>query len=324
MKAAYIDAVGAAANIRSGELPTPSLSEQAVLVRVGAVAVNHVDTLIRSGAYPLPLPMPFVIGRDMVGTVETTGSAVTRFKAGDRVWSNCLGIEGLQGTFAEYVAAPEERLFHLPDNVAPIDAVAALHSGLTAAIGLFSKGGLQAGESLFINGGSSSVGIAVLQVAKALGARVGVTAGSAEKAQRCRDAGADCVVDYRGQSVWDALPQFAPNGLNMYWDVAPGLDFEKLIPFMARDGRIILVTGGAKPVSFPPRTFYLHNLSLHGFTVTGASISELQSCAARINDWLARGILKTAVQSVLPLAEAAKAHALQEAGGLTGKLVLTP
>ncbi|MCZ7591858.1 MAG: NADPH:quinone reductase [Kiritimatiellae bacterium] len=324
MKAAFIEHTGDASGIRFDELSMPRVGPLDVLVRVEAVAVNHVDTLIRSGRYPLPLPMPFIIGRDMVGTVERIGSGVQPFNIGNRVWSNCLGIEGLQGTFAEFIAAPAERLFHLPDGIEAIEAVAILHSGLTAAMGLFSKTTLRAGETLFVNGGSSSVGLAVLHVAKSLGARVAVTAGDEEKAKRCREAGAEVVVDYRHEDIWEAIKGFAPNGLDMYWEIAPGINFERLIPLMAREGRIIFVTGGDEPLPFPARAFYLRNLSLHGFTVTGASISELRACAERINTWLSSGVLKAPIQAVLPLADAAKAHSLQEAGGLTGKLVLTP
>lgn len=324
MKAAYIERPGPATSIRFGELPLPTLHDHAVLVHVSAVAVNHVDTYIRSGAYSIELPLPFIVGRDMVGTVEMVGAKVRQFHAGDTVWSNCLGIDGLQGTFAEYVAAPADRLYHLPPGVAPQEAVATLHSALTAVIGLFAKAQLAAGDTLFINGGSGSVGLAVLQIAKAVGARVGVTAGNAEKAQWCRALGADLVVNYRRENVGQAIQDFAPAGLDVFWQATAAPDLEWAVPLMAWCGRLIVIAGDEQPAPFPVRPFYLRNCSLHGFTVTGASVSDLQTHARQINAWLARSTLKARIQAVLPLSQAARAHQLQEAGGLSGKIVLTP
>ena len=114
MKAAYIEHVGPPEAIRYGELPTPTVGPSDVLVRVSAVAVDPVDTYIRSGKLPMKLPTPFVIGRDMVGRAERVGSAVTRCKPGDRVWCNNQGFDGRQGTFAEQLAIDEKLLYRLP------------------------------------------------------------------------------------------------------------------------------------------------------------------------------------------------------------------
>jgi NADPH2:quinone reductase len=322
--AAFIEQPGPASAIRFGELPLPALQAHDVRVRVVAVAVDHVDTYVRSGAYPVEMPLPFVIGRDMVGTVEAVGERVTHVRPGQTVWSNCLGLDGLQGTFAERIVAPEGRLFVLPPGLDAVSSVAVLHSALTAVIGLFDKARLAAGDTLFVNGGSSSVGLAVLQIAKAVGARVGVTAGSDEKAAWCRASGADLVVNYRQQSVSDAIHRFAPGGLDVYWEATPAVDFERVVPLMAPHGRLVVIAGRDAPSPLPVRPFYLRNCSLHGFTVSGTSLSDLQRCGRQINGWLARGVLKAHVQAVLPLAQAAQAHRMQEAGGLEGKLVLTP
>lgn len=324
MKAAYIDQPGPAASIQVGELPLPTLQDGAVLVRVSAVTVNHVDTYIRSGAYPIEMPSPFIIGRDMAGTVEAVGAKARRFHVGEAVWSNCLGIDGQQGTFAEYLAIPEERLYHLPVGVEPQEAVAVVHSALTAVIGLFSKTRLAAGDTLFINGGSGSVGLAVLQIAKASGARVGVTAGNEEKARMCRENGADLVVIYPREDVEQAIRGFAPAGLDIFWEATSALDLERTIPLMAQHGRLVVVAGQEKPSPFPVRPFYLRNCSLHGFTVTGTSVSDLQAYARQINAWMARKTLKARIQEILPLAAAARAHQMQEAGELSGKIILMP
>src|SRR3954454_19576634 len=120
MRAAWIDQLGPAESIRYGELPVPSYGATDVLVQVEATAVNPVDTFVRSGQYHTPLAFPFVVGRDLVGTVAALGSGASHFAVGDRVWSNSLGHAGRQGAAAEYTAVPCERLYPLPDDIDPI------------------------------------------------------------------------------------------------------------------------------------------------------------------------------------------------------------
>jgi NADPH:quinone reductase len=174
MKAAYIDHPGATQQIRYGDLPIPIIEKRDILLKVISVTINGVDTYIRSGGFKTELPLPFIIGRDMIGEVIEVGKEVTQFRIGDLVWANNQGYDGRQGTFAEYCSIDEQYSYHLPPGVDPLDAITILHSGLTAARGL-SKVQLQPGETIFINGGDGSVGTAVLQIAKALGAQVIVT-----------------------------------------------------------------------------------------------------------------------------------------------------
>src|SRR4051794_21511445 len=131
MQAAYIEKVGPPENIRYGDLPVLALGPGDVLVKVSAVCVNPVDTYIRSGQFPMELPFPFVVGRDMTGVVQAVGPAVTRFHPGDGVWCNNQGYHGRQGTFAEYVAVDEGLPYPLPAGVYEKEAVAFVHSGLT-------------------------------------------------------------------------------------------------------------------------------------------------------------------------------------------------
>jgi NADPH:quinone reductase-like Zn-dependent oxidoreductase len=161
MRAAYIDAVGPPENIRFGELPTPAVGPSDVLVKTTAVCVDPVDSLIRSGQLPERMSFPFIVGRDMAGVVQAVGPSVTRFAPGDRVWCNNQGYDGRQGTFAEFLAVREDLLYPLPPGVEDKQAVAFVHSALTACIGL-QEAELRAGESVFINGGAGNVGSAVL------------------------------------------------------------------------------------------------------------------------------------------------------------------
>src|SRR5438067_9146197 len=191
MKAAYIRQTGPPENILFGELPTPKPGPSQCLVKVGAVAVNPVDTYIRGGFVQMPLPFPFIVGCDLAGTVVEVGPAVTQFQPGDRVWGSNQGLLGRQGTFAEFCAVDECWLYPTPQGVSDEEAAAIALVGITAHLGLVRDAQLQKGETILIQGGSGGVGSIVVQMAKATGARVIATAGSDKKAELCRQLGAD-------------------------------------------------------------------------------------------------------------------------------------
>lgn len=326
MKAAFIETPGPPESIRYGDLEEPIPRNDQVLVKVVAVTVNPIDTYIRSGAYPIPLPRPFIIGRDLVAIVEAVGRGVTRFAPGQRVWCNNQGYGGRQGTFAEFVAVDEGLLYPLPDGVNEHEAVAVVHSALTACIGLVREAAIQAGETLLINGGSGNVGSAALQVAHYFGARVIVTAGSTEKIRRCLELGADRAVNYKTEDVAAAIRDFAPQGVDVYWDTTREPDFERSVPLLKHRGRIILMAGLNAHPPFPVGAFYTKDCSMHGFAITNATPEELRDVADQINRLLAAGALKAKVDRVMPLAEAAMAHRLFEEhqAELNGKIVLIP
>ena len=326
MKAAFIETPGPPESIRYGDLEEPIPRNDQVLVKVVAVTVNPIDTYIRSGAYPIPLPRPFIVGRDLVAIVEAVGRGVTRFAPGQRVWCNNQGYGGRQGTFAEFVAVDEGLLYPLPDGVNEHEAVAVVHSALTACIGLVREAAIQAGETLLINGGSGNVGSAALQVAHYFGARVIVTAGSTEKIRRCLELGADRAVNYKTEDVAAAIRDFAPQGVDVYWDTTREPDFERSVPLLKHRGRIILMAGLNAHPPFPVGAFYTKDCSMHGFAITNATPEELRDVADQINRLLAAGALRAKVDRVLPLAEAAMAHRLFEEhqAELNGKIVLIP
>src|SRR5262249_31929088 len=148
--------------IQYGDLPTPQPKEGEVRVRVGAVAVNPIDTYIRSGMVAANLPKPFIVGCDVAGTVEAVGRGARRFKAGDRVWGSNQGLLGRQGTFAEFACVGEDWLYPTPAGVSDEDAAATALTGITAHLGLFGHAGLKTGEMVFANGGTGGVGSMVL------------------------------------------------------------------------------------------------------------------------------------------------------------------
>jgi NADPH2:quinone reductase len=331
MKAAYIEATGGPDVIRYGDLPKPSPGPGEVLVKVGAVALNPIDTYIRAGTVPMPLPKPFVVGCDLAGAVEAAGPNAGRFRPGARVWGSNQGLLGRQGTFAEYAAVPEDWLYPTPDGVPDADAAAAALVGITAHLGLFRCARLRAGELVFVNGGAGGVGSMVVQMAKAAGARVATTVGSAEKAELCRSWGADLVLNYKADDVPARVKEFAgAAGVDVWYETQREPNFQQSVELLARRGRMVVMAGRQAQPVFPVGPFYVKDCSLFGFAMFNASPDEQRSCAEDINRWLAAKQLRVPIGKVFPLAEAAAAHrfleenTLHKAGTLTGKIVLTP
>ena len=330
MKAAYITECGPPKNIQYGDLPKPVATGRQVLVKVGAVSLNPVDTYIRNGANYWELPTPFVVGCDLAGTVEAVGEKGTRFQIGDRVWGTNQGLLGRQGTFAEYCSIDEEWLYPTPDSVSDDDAAACSLVGVTAHLGLFRDAKIQAGETIFVHGGTGGVGAMVLQMAKRAGARVIATAGSDEKAVRCRELGADTVINYKTEDELKAILKAAPQGVDVFWETLREPNIEGIVSVMKERGRIVIMAGRDARPEFPVGPFYVKCLQLFGFVMFKASADELRACANDINEWLADGSLKAQISHTLPLSEAATAHQLQEdntlgkEGSIAGKLILIP
>jgi len=330
VKAAYINETGPAENIIVGDLPTPSPAAGEVLIKTGAASVNPIDTYIRSGMVAMDLPKPYIIGCDLAGTIESVGEGVTDFQPGDRVWAANQGTFGKQGTSSEYACLNSEWLHRTPENISNEDAASIALVGITSHIGLVFRARLQAGETVFVNGGSGGVGSMVVQIAKAIGARVIATAGSDERVAKCQEFGADEAINYRTTDVAKAVTDFAPDGVNVFWETRREADFEASVPLLAKGGRFIVMAGReAKPV-FPVGPFYVKNCELHGFAMFNYSAAEQKQCGEDLNRWLSDGSLKANIDRVLPLDEAAAAHKLQEentiglAGTLAGKIVLQP
>jgi NADPH2:quinone reductase len=330
MKAAYIESTGAPDVIQYGERPAPVPQADEVLVKVSAVSVNPIDTYIRSGMVAMQLPVPYIIGCDLAGVVERVGSACKRFKPGDRVWGSNQGLLGRQGTFAEFAAVREELVYPIPSGVEEVASAAVALVGITAHLGLFRCAKLKAGETVFVNGGTGGVGSMVVQMAKAVGARVITTVGSSEKVAMCREWGADLVIHYKTDDTPDAIRRFTQEeGVDVWYETQREPDFLKAVPLIRRRGRMIIMAGRQAQPIFPVGPFYTKDLSLFGFAMFLATPEEQRLCAEDINRWLAAGKLHVPIGRRFALAEAAAAHRLQEentlhkAGTLFGKIVLT-
>jgi NADPH2:quinone reductase len=330
MKAAFITQTGGPEVIRIGTLPDPVPGPREVLVRIGAAAVNPIDTYVRSGAVAMPLPFPFVVGCDLAGEVVAMGEDVDQLRPGMRVWGSNQGLLGRQGTCAELAAVDARWLYRTPDGVSDQMAAAAALVSITAHLGLVDNCRLSAGETIFVNGGSGGVGSAVVQIAKILGARVIATAGSPEKCRRVRDLGADVAIDYRRDDVAAAVHAVAPEGVHVYWETLRDPDFDRAVALLGEGGRMVLMAGRDARPAFPVGPFYVKGCRLFGFVMFKASASRQAAAAADINRWLAGGRLRPAIDRVLALDRAAEAHAVQEeatvgkSGRLAGKIILEP
>jgi NADPH2:quinone reductase len=201
-----------------------------------------------------------------------------------------------------------------------------VHSALTAHTGLVREARLRSGEAVFINGGAGNVGSATLQMAHNIGARVLVTAGSADRIRHCLELGADRAINYKTDDLVKAIRDFAPQGIDVYWDTTRQPDFERAMPLMAHRGRIIVMAGLDAHPSFPVGAFYTRDCSMHGFAITNVTPAELRDGAEVINRWLSKGRLRGKIDRVMRLAEAAAAHRLVEdhQAALNGKIVLAP
>lgn len=330
MKAAYITETGPPEVIQYGDLPDPTPQGREVLVRTGAVSINPIDTYIRNGADFWELPQPFIVGSDIAGTVEAVGSDASRFQVGDRVWGSNQGLVGRQGTFAELCAIDEEWLYPSPANIDDESLAAMALVGITAHLGLFSNARLEAGETVFVQGGSGGVGSTVVQMAKAAGARVIASAGSSEKATVCRALGADEVVLYREQNIAEAVRAFAPDGVNVFWETRREPDFLTNVDCLAERGRMVVMAGRDAQPKFPVGPFYVKGCQMIGFVMFKATPDEQRTSATAINQWFEGGQIKARIDRVIPLADAAMGHRAQEestvqlSGGLAGKIVLIP
>lgn len=330
MQAAYITKHGPADSIIVGEIPTPTPGPHDILVAVSHSALNPIDLYIRAGTIAAPLPNPFVPHADFAGTVSATGNQVTRFKVGDKVWGSNQGMLGKQGTAAEFASIHEDWAYPLPSSVSPAEAAAVALTGITAHLGLFRKGELKQGETVFVNGGTGGVGSMVVQMAKAFGCKVITTVGSDAKARQCSDWGADLVLNYKKDNIAEKIKAFTnTQGVDLWYETQRDPSFEMILPLMKMRGRVVVIAGRAAKPALPFGMFYTRDLSIRGFAMFNATPDEQRQAAFDINRWLSSGQLHALIGATLPLAQTAQAHklleenTLQGAGTLAGKVVVT-
>ena len=330
MKAAYYTNPGGPEVLQYGELPDPEPKQGEVLVKVLAASLNPIDTYIRAGTVSMPRPSPYIPGCDLAGIVIKLGAGVKRFRVGDRVWGSNQGLMGRQGTFAEYAAVHEDWLYPIPEGVSEQESAAVALVGITAHLGLFRCAKLQAGEIVFVNGGTGGVGSMVVQMAKAVGAQVIATVGSEEKANLCRQWGADLVLNYKTDDVPARIKEFSGAGVHVWFETQREPDYDRMVELTRLRGRLVVIAGRQARPAFPHGPFYVKDLTLYGYAMFNATPEEQRRCAEDINRWLAEKKLHVPIGRIFKFSQAAEAHRLQEentlhrAGTLTGKIVLVP
>lgn len=329
MRAAYIEETGPPEVIKTGDLPKPEAGPGQVLVRVHAASLNPIDLYIRSGLVAMPLSFPYIIACDLAGTVEEVGPDCRRYMVGDRVWGSNQGLLGRQGVAAEYASVAEEWLYPTPALLPDTDAAAMPLVGITAHLGLFQHGQLKSGETVYVPGGSGGVGSMVIQMAKAVGARVATSAGSPERVELCRRLGADLALNYKSDDIPARLREFAPDGIDVWYETQREPNLEVSVPLLRKRGRMILMAGRTAKPALPLGAFYPRNCALFGFAMFNATPEEQSACAHDMIRWIEEGQLKPLVGRTFPLDAAVEAERFLEAntlagaGTLTGKVVIT-
>jgi NADPH:quinone reductase-like Zn-dependent oxidoreductase len=330
VRAAYVEALGDASAIRYGRLPDPVPGPRQVLVRVEAVAVNTVDTLVRSGRWVTEVEFPLVLGRDLAGTVAAAGAAVTDLPIGARVWTNSAGYGGRPGATAELVAVDRERLYPLPARADPVAFIASVHPGATAYGVLTQRARVREGETVAVIGANGAVGACLVQVAAASGASVVAVVRDDGPAARLRELGArHVVVADAGRAVEQAV-RAAPGGVDVLVDTTGAAGLSRAPELLNERGRLVLIAGRT-PLHFEAWQFYTRQIEVLGFIMSGMDVTELAAAARWMAGRYPGRPLEVGIGQVLSFADARRAHELLEQGGrshtadgLAARLVLTP
>ena len=303
--------------------PMPQPAEGEVLVKVAAAGVNRPDVLQRKGGYPPPPGASDIPGLEIAGTIVALGLGVKRYKIGDAI---CALVPG--GGYAEYCTVHESNALPVPNGFSMIEAAGLPETFFTVWTNVFERGALKAGETLLIHGGSSGIGTTAIMLGKAFGAKVIVTAGSADKCAACRKLGADHAIDYHTQDfVAEVKTITAGRGADVILDMVGGDYIARNYAAAARDGRIVQIAyqKGAK-VEIDLTPLMIKRLTHTGSTLRPRSVAEKASIARALEEkvWplLSAGIIRPQIHATFPLKEAAKAHEMLETSTHIGKIIL--
>ena len=320
MRAIQVSQVGGPEVLTLVEVPVPSPKPNEAIVQIKFAGVNFIDVYLREGRYSALLP--FINGQEASGVVTEVGDEVTNVKRGDRV-----AYTGAVGSYAEYAAVPANRLVKIPDELDFEQAAAAMLQGMTAHYLLYSTYPLKSGETALIHAAAGGVGLLLVQMAKKIGARVIGTAGSQEKAQLAREAGADECIVYTEADFETETKRLTDNkGVEVVYDGVGKATFDKDLNVLRPRGYLVLFGGASGPV--PPfdliklsqkGSLYITRPTLGHYTLTR---EELEWRANDVMEMIARGDLKLRIHKVYPLKQAAQAHRDLEGRKTTGKLLL--
>ncbi|HEY3049098.1 MAG TPA: NAD(P)H-quinone oxidoreductase [Polaromonas sp.] len=326
MKAIEITSYGAPDVLRLGARPEPVPGAGELLIRVSASGVNRPDVLQRTGNYPVPPGASDIPGLEVAGEIvggDAGAMAAAGFKVGDRV---CALVAG--GGYAELCVAPVGQCLPVPLGFSDVQAASLPETFFTVWSNVFERAGLQAGETLLIQGGSSGIGVTAIQMAKALGAKVLVTAGSDEKCAACLALGADHAINYKTTDFAEEVKKLTNGqGVNVILDMVAGSYVAREVESLAEDGRLVIIAvqGGVK-AEVNAGLVLRRRLTITGSTLRPRSLEFKTAIAKALKEkvWplLASGAIKPVIHSTFAAADAAKAHVLMESNQHVGKIVL--
>ena len=305
------------------EVPVPEAGPGQVLIKVAASGVNRPDVLQRKGVYPAPKGHSELPGLEVAGTIAASGPGVTRFKSGDRVMALTNG-----GGYAAYCLADEGVTLPIPAGMDDATAAAIPETFFTVWHNVIERGALKAGETILIHGGTSGIGVTAIQLAKAFGARVIATAGSAEKCAACLSLGADRAIDYKQEDFAEVIKaETHGKGVDVILDMVGGDYIDKNIRALADDGRLVNIAylnGSKAEIDF--MRVMLKRLTITGSTLRVRSEAVKAGIARAVEEkalpLIASGKIKVLIDSTFPLERAADAHARMESSQHIGKIVL--
>ncbi|HEY6138940.1 MAG TPA: quinone oxidoreductase [Thermoanaerobaculia bacterium] len=319
MKAIRIEKTGGPEVLTPADVPVPEPKPNEAVVNISASGVNFIDVYFREGRYPAQLPV--TLGQEAAGVVTAAGADVRNVKVGDRV-----AYASVQGSYAEFAAVPAERLVIVPEGIELKTAAALMLQGMTAHYLTHSTWPLRAGETAIVHAAAGGVGLLLVQLAKAIGARVIGTAGSPEKAQLARDAGADEVIVYTEVDFESEAKRLAPGGVDVIYDGVGKSTFDADLNLLRPRGLLALFGGasGAVPPFDPIKLSQKGSLYLTRPTLAHyiAKREELEQRAGDLFAMVRDGKLEVRIHNEYALAEAAQAHRDLEGRRTTGKLLL--
>ncbi|WP_053203851.1 NAD(P)H-quinone oxidoreductase [Jiangella muralis] len=324
MHAVVITEPGGPEVLRWTEVPDPVCGPGEAIVDVVASAVNRADLLQRMGKYPVPAGAVAWPGLECSGTISEVGESVTGWKAGDQV---CALLTG--GGYAERVAVPAGQLLQVPRGVDLVTAAALPEVMCTVWSNLVMTAGLRAGEVLLVHGGASGIGTAAIQIGRALGARVAVTAGSAAKLERCADLGAEILVNYRTDDFVEVVRSATGgHGADVVLDIMGGPYLARNIDVLAMDGRITIIgTMGGRRAELDLAAVMEKRARVTGSLLRRRTVAGKAAVVAEVCEhvWplIESGAVRPVVDRVLPMPDAAEAHRVVADGEHVGKVLLS-
>jgi NADPH:quinone reductase len=320
MKATVVHEFGAPEVMKLEEFPTPKAAAGQAVVKIHAAGVNPFDTYMRAGTYAIKPQLPYIPGGEGAGVVHSVGEGVTQFKAGDRVYVG----HPVSGTYAEYALALESQLHRLPEKTSFNQGAGIYVAWGTAYHALYHHARARASETLLVHGASGGVGIAAVQIARAMGMTIIGTAGTDKGLDLVRREGAHHAFNHRTAGYTDAILK-ATNGrgVDVVLEMLANVNLAADLKLLARFGRVIII-GSRGDITITPRDLMARTSSVRGFVLWGISEADEADVHAGLYAGLENGTVRPIVGKELPLGEAARAHKEVMEPGAHGKIILVP